>query len=238
MLKFYIPSFEDNRLNYTQNYLNENGFECCKSPDNADFILLGVNPKKELLSFDKLILAGNVKGYNIIDYTQSEEFKIKNAFLTAEGAVAQAINSSPVSIINSKILIAGYGRIGKALCKYLTPFTGSITVYARKAKDRAEAEYNSYFSINEKGLKDLSKYDFIFNTVPHPLFNEKELQTVNKQSVLFELASFPGGIDIHFAKAYSLNLIIARGLPSKASPKSAGIIIGEEIKKIIPEVFV
>ena len=74
-------------------------------------------------------------------------FKIKNAFLTAEGALSTAIESSAVSLINSRVLITGYGRIGKALAKYLSVFTRNITVFARKEKDRADAICNSFNAI-------------------------------------------------------------------------------------------
>ena len=96
-------------------------------------------------------------------------------------------------------------------------------------------------AIDFEELKIDGNYDFIFNTVPHPVFNEAELSALSKDSLLIELASFPGGIDKHFAKALNLNLINGKGLPSLYSPKSAGIAVGEAVITMIktnPEVII
>lgn len=238
MKKFFTPDLSDKRIYYAAQKLEELGYSGVSSSDNADFILLGVNPKKELLEFDVPIFAGNISGRHIFDYTKNEAFAIENAYLTAEGAVALAAESSAQSLVNSRILIVGYGRIGKALHKYLNVFTGSITVCARNENARTLAQANGAFAVDFDHLKNCGKYDFIFNTVPHPVFNEKELKSVNSNAALLDLASFPGGADLHIAKYYNINLIVARNLPAKYSPKAAGIIVAKTVDKAIKEVIV
>ncbi len=50
-----------------------------------------------------------------LSYSDREEFSVKNAVPTAEGAIEKAINSSDFTINGSKSLVCGYGRIGKVL---------------------------------------------------------------------------------------------------------------------------
>ena len=235
MKKFFSPENTDKRLSFAKTELEKEGFISVEKAENADFILLGVNPSEEELCFDVPIFAGNISRENVFDYTKDEVFATKNAYLTAEGALALAIQSSPKSLINSPVLITGYGRIGKALHKYLEAFTKDITICLRNENEKAKAESLGAKTINFSELKGCEKYSFIFNTVPHPVFNEKELMSINTDAILMDLASFPGGADNHFAEFFGVNLIIARGLPGKFSPKAAGKITAQTIIKIIRE---
>ena len=195
---------------------------------------MGVNPKEELLETGVPTFAGNVDKYGIFDYTKDEAFAIKNAYLTAESALALATQNSEYSLINSPVLICGYGRISKALHRYLQSFTNDITICARNENQRALAVSSGAKSIDFDNLS-CEKFSFIFNTVPHPVFNEKELKTVKNSALLIDLASFPGGVDMHFAEYYKIKLLTARGLPGKCSPKNAGEIVAQTIDKLIKE---
>ena len=87
-------------------------------------------------------------------------------------------------------------------------------------------------------LKHKSDFEYIFNTVPHPVLSQAELKAVNADVLLIELASFPGGIDRHFAEHYGLKLLVLRGVPSMYSPVSAGITVGKTVERMIKEVIV
>ena len=231
---FSAPDKSDKRIEYAANALVEMGY---KESDNPDFMMFGVNPKLDR-EYEIPCFAGNISGKNIIDYTKDEAFAIENAFLTAEGAIAIACNSSDLSLINSNVLITGYGRIAKALHRYLEPYTKSITVCARSTDAQALAKSNGANVIDFPMLSDSKEFDFIFNTVPHPVFNERELKSMKKIATIIDLASFPGGVDRNFAEYLGLNMIIARGLPAKCSPKSAGIIVANTINRLVREVIV
>ncbi len=232
-LKFITPDLSDERIKYAAKHLESKGFNHIEKERFSDFVLLGVNPNEELLSFDKTVFAGNVKSEGVYDYTKSEVFAIKNAFLTAEGTIALATQSSKRSLINSNVLITGYGRIGKALHRLLHAYTGNITVCARSNEQRALAHSSNADTISFDSLTDNGKYDFIFNTVPHPVFTGRELYSVSKDAVIIDLASFPGGVDKHIARVRELNLITAKGLPAVYSPESAGCVLGEAVIEII-----
>ena len=78
-------------------------------------------------------------------------------------------------------------------------------------------------------------YDIIFNTVPAIYFTKKEIDTFKNDIKYIELASFPGGIDKHYAKIKSIDIIDGSKLPSRYSKISAGYLIGETIDKMIKE---
>ena len=235
MKRFYMPDISDKRLTYAKIRLEELGYNSVENEKNADFIVLGVNPDEKLLDYKLPIFAGNTKSEKIYDYAKDELFALKNAYLTAEAAIAVAISGSDFSLINSPALICGYGRIGKALHRYLEAFTKDITVCARDERQRAVAEGLGAKTIDFDELKHCGDYYFIFNTVPHPVFSVRELVSVNKEALLIDLASFPGGIDKHYAKHFNINHLEARGLPGRYSPKAAGETVAQTIDKIIKE---
>lgn len=237
MKKFYAPDLSDKRIEYACKALEKSGYQKCENENKCDFVVLGVNPNKNEISYPVPVFAGNINADNIFDYTKEECFALENAYLTAESALALAVSESAESLINAKCLIAGYGRIGNALHKYLSAFTSDITVCARSAHSKSLAYSKNAKVIDFEDLKTQSDFDFIFNTVPHPVFNEKELSSLKKDALLIDLASFPGGVDKHVARAYGIRLIAARGLPAKFSPKTAGEIVADTIDKMIKAKF-
>ena len=236
-MRFFAPDKSDKRIEYACKFLEEKGIEESLFESASDFVLLGVNPYKRYLDTTLPVFAGNVSKPNVTDYTKNEQFAVKNAYLTAEGTISLMIKESDFSLINSNILILGYGRIGKALHKYLNTFTKNITVCARSEEARCCAFLNGAETIDFSKLNNLIKFDYIINTVPHPVLNKKELSSVSKSALLIDLASFPGGIDIHYSKAFELNTIVARGLPAQYSPMAAGNVVGETVLNLITEVI-
>lgn len=215
MTRFYNTNPKDSRLTYASQYLEKMGYLQVKNASNAEFSLLAPSEN--------------------VEYKKREEFLIKNAYLTAEAAMAEAINNSDISLVNSSVLIVGFGRIAKALLTYLKPFTGNITVCARSESARALAQSLCANAINFDALKCKNMYDYVFNTVPFPVFNEEELNALKDDVLVIDLASFPGGVDEHIAKNKNINLIIARGLPGKYSPKTAGLLVAKAVDKSLKE---
>lgn len=228
MKKFIAPDITDKRISYASQELQKMGYRLVNKESNADFALLGINPDKSLIP----------RHIPVIDYKDDEGFAIANAYLTAEAAVALACSESELSLVNSSVLIVGYGRIGKALHKYLSVFTNNITVCARRPEVRLLAQSNCAKAIDFDELKEKNDFDFVFNTVVHPVINAAELSALKPTVLVIELASFPGGVDTHLAAAKGIKLVIARGLPGKYSPKSAGVIVAKTVDKIVREKLV
>lgn len=233
MIKFYCDYSLDKRLAYASEYLNKQGIIPCKNYENADFTLLGVNPKDYLKYNSKPVLAGNVCGLNVFDYTKDEIYASTNAFLTCEAALAIAVENSDCSLLNSKILIIGYGRIASKLHQILKSFSNDITVCVRNKIARNSAYINGAKTIEFCDLANENDFSFVFNTVPHPVLNEYELKALPNDALVIDLASFPGGADMHFAKKLEKNIIVARGLPGKYSPKTAGEIVAKSVINLL-----
>lgn len=181
----------------------------------------------------ELITEIQARGSTVIDYTESEIFKIRNALPTAEGAVAIAMGELRRTLFGSHALIIGYGRIGKLLGNLLKNMGCDVSIAARKETDLALASMHGHFPIairTERGnsvLQIPTDFHVIFNTVPVRLMDERILKSLSQETVLIDLASSPGGIDYDKATQFGIKTVIALSLPGKLTPITAGEIIGD-----------
>lgn len=176
------------------------------------------------------------KGQNFADYAERESFLIRNAAITAEAAVGLALQSTSSSLFGAKILIIGYGRIAVQLLRLLLPFGALVTVAARRAESRVLAELSGASAIDTSELKKaLPSASIIFNTVPNPLLNEKDLALIKSGVPIIDLASGTGCCDQADAKKANANLIRALALPGKHAPVSAGEAVFEVALEILRE---
>lgn len=181
-------------------------------------------------------------GVRLYDYFDSEELKIKNAYLTAEGAVSLAMNELDIALAGSRTAVVGYGRIGKFLARMLVSLDSDVTVAARKPTDLA---YAAGFGLDtlkitardgRSSLCDLADCHVIFNTAPHWVFDGSVLSELSSDTLIIDLASAPGGVDPEAAKKYGIRVISALGLPGKYAPMTAGRFVGEAIAELIPKI--
>lgn len=165
-------------------------------------------------------------GIKYHDLCENETFNFLNAVPTAEGAIALAMSNTPVTLDGSKCLVLGYGRIGKALSRRLRALNASVTVAARKERDRAEADSEGMISLDYPYLISVANtFDAVFNTVPTTVLNEEILANIKDGVPVIELASKPGGVDPVGAIRYGTRVISAQSLPGRVAPVTAGKII-------------
>lgn len=171
----------------------------------------------------------------LYDYFEREEFTVRNAVPTAEGAIEIAIHEYLGTINGSRCLVAGFGRIGKILAKILKAMGANVTVSARKQEDLAWIESLGYKSVKTSKILQKSKYDIVFNTIPNLIFNAHTLELCAKDTIIIDLASLPGGVDFEAATRLGIKSIQALSLPGKVAPKTAGEIIKLTIYNMIEE---
>ena len=239
-VSLFVPYKNDSRFIFAQEYLKDK-FVLAKSAEEASVVLLPIPVKKSTAEAfcGKTMYAGCVSfdlpGEKIFDYGADEAFQRENAFLTAQGAFCLAGGASQRAFFGADVLICGFGRIGSALARLLCAAGARVTVCSRSAASQADCMFYGYSHINFSDLKSKLNYDFIFNTVPHPVFTDAELKNVSPACIMTDLASFPGGIDVHSAASRNITLLDGRAIPKRFSPQSAGIAVGKTVFRMIEE---
>ena len=172
----------------------------------------------------------------LIDYATREDFTLKNALATVEGALAIAIREMPITLHGSVCAVTGYGRIGKILVRTLIALGANVKVFARKSTDRISAEIDGAKAFDIKDISEnIYDVDILINTVPSVIIEENVLKNFPKSSIIIELASPPGGVDKHDAAINGIRLVNAQSLPGKYSPKSAAKAIYDSIFSALGE---
>ena len=172
---------------------------------------------------------------NHIDYSLREEFLIKNAVPTAEGAIEIALRESDITLNGANAAVIGYGRIGKYLSEILSGLNCNVSVVARKEVTRANAEISGFSAYNFGNTDVYKNADIVFNTVPTTVIGEDELSVMRPETKIIDLASLPGGVDEKSAKAHNVTIIRALALPGKVAPTTAGKIIFDTVTAILRE---
>ena len=173
----------------------------------------------------------------VADYLEREELAVKNAIPTAEGAIQIAMEELPTTIYDARVLVIGYGRIGKLLAHHLKGMGAKVTVSARSWRDLAWIEAYGYGAERTDQLQGwLCNYDLVINTVPALVLTEAMLEDLKPDCLVIDLASAPGGVDFESARSLGLKAIHALSLPGKVAPVMAGRIIRDTVYHILQEV--
>ena len=208
-------------------------------PRSMEKLLSGLTPKTIICAgkpSSELLALAERQQLRMVDYFQREELVALNALATAEGAISVLLQNSPITIWDSKILIIGYGRIGKMLAERLRAMGAHVSVSARKPGDMAYVRAMGCKSLNSTELSGrLGGFDTVINTVPSLILNKELLTQLPPEVLLMDLASRPGGIDFEAAADMGLNVIWALGLPAETAPVTAGRIIMETVLNILAE---
>jgi dipicolinate synthase subunit A len=171
----------------------------------------------------------NIACFNLLE---DETFIVRNAYITAEGALAYIITNTDASICRMPILVLGYGRVGKSVTKILKDNYAEVSV---ATNDRTEFALAAVYSEEVLGLGEiknrLGKFSAIVNTVPKLILEGETLNFVNKDCFILDLASKPGGVDFAAAEKLGLNYLHALGVPGKVAPKTAGLYIKDIVMK-------
>ncbi len=170
------------------------------------------------------------RSLRLVNYFSSETLTLRNAALTAECAVSLLAQSTDGSLLGSRVLITGYGRISRELARRLKAFGADCAVAARRREARAEARLHGFEAFSTEEIPaHISGFDFIANTVPAPLFTERDFSAMRENCVFMELASLPNTPP----PAPRVRYIHASGLPGRYSPKTAGEYIAEELLRYL-----
>jgi dipicolinate synthase subunit A len=169
------------------------------------------------------------------NYYSREDFALRNAVVTAEGALQYAMQEFPGTICGSKCLVAGFGRIGSQLVPRLRALGADVTATTRKPQTAARIEALGCHFVPTDRLGDGGNYDILFNTVPAMLFTSDVLAAYPHGTLLIDLSSAPGGVDMAAAKKLGIAAMHAFSLPAKVAPRAAGEIIKRTVYEMMKE---
>lgn len=218
-------------------------------PVTRDGKHINSDPKNGLISIEELIfllkdgmtvMAGMInsdtaqrivcKGVSLYDYYKSEVLTILNSVSTAEGVIYELIGNSKINLQGSKSLVTGYGKASSAICKLLYSLGSEVVVSARSERDRIVAAAHNCKAIPLYDTNENSDdLDFVINTVPALVIDEKVICRLKKDCFILDVASAPYGTDFEAAEKYGITAKKAPSLPGRISPRSAGEAIAKTI---------
>ena len=170
------------------------------------------------------------------DPSRDEELLRVNAQLTAEGAIARAMQRPGCALQGSTCVVTGFGRIGQALTARLTALGAFVIVCARnEAQMRSAHGLGAHPLPLERLSQACAQADVIFNTVPARILQEAALARIGEETLLIELASPPYGADPEAAKRLNVRIVLAGGLPGKYAPMDAGAALFEALQRKVNE---
>lgn len=222
----------DARMEYLCKYLKADGYfaDVTKDVSGFDVIVLPIGVKPAADMTGKIVFGGKVDG--VVDYSENEYFKIRNAMPSAEGAIAIAMSSTDFTVSGAKVTVVGYGNIGKCLVDRLISLGADVTVVARREISRAEAENRGAKTIDFDSFPNTS-CDILFNTVPALVVTDEVIKKLSSHSVIIDVASKPGGVDIESAKRHGIPVTHALGIPGKFAPRTAALILKSTILSML-----
>lgn len=194
----------------------------------------------------KLVLGGKTDGLpqqlarrwgvELVDYFEREELAVLNSIPTAEGALELAMAELPTTLFGTRVLVTGFGRVARVLCRLLVAMGAQVTVAARRHSDFAWIRIFGACPVHVEALAHhAAGCDLVFNTVPAPLFGSKVLAALPRDAVLIDLASKPGGVDLEAARNLGVKTVWALSLPGKVAPISSGEAIKDTLLNILDE---
>ena len=209
--------------------LRGRGIEFTKDAADAEFLLCPVPTKPETMAdftSCQTVIGGNLDflSNNVarIDLLKDPYYLCANAAITAEAALGIVLNTLRCSVSQAKILILGWGRIGKCLTHQLDHLRAAVTVCARKESDRAMLRSLGYHAIApESVLSRLGRYHCVINTAPAAILPVESVGRFRPGCLKLELATgvwLPGE-----------DVVPAHGLPGKYKPEAAGALIAETV---------
>lgn len=164
------------------------------------------------------------------DLMKDENVVQKNAHITAEATVAEILKYSAYSIYGQKIIVCGYGRCGKSVADLLAAMGAKVTILARSAKARQMARGNGHEAVDfSYGPEEVYGARTIVNTVPAQVIREPMIQEMHKDTVIIDIASRPGGVDLVAAERQEIKVVAALGLPGIYTTKSSAKVFADAV---------
>ncbi len=157
-------------------------------------------------------------------YRERAEFAWPNAIPTAEGALAWALGTGTTTVRGSRLLVAGLGRVGTALAVRARALGADVVVVDRDPGARGRARTLCLGAAPfSPGV--LAGADYLFNTVPAPVFDASDVWALPARARVLDLASAPGGFAAEAVAWLGSRLTVDRSVPGRVAPAAAAAVL-------------
>ncbi len=171
------------------------------------------------------------------DFLHSPTLSLANAEITAEGMLAILLQQTPYVLLNTELLLLGFGRCGMLLAQKLQAIGAQVTVCETAADKRSLARAMGFAALSPEGLPTiLPDCELVVNTAPVLVLPYELLRLLPKNAMLFELASAPGGIDAQAAQELQLFYQNCPALPGRTAPQTAGELLAQDLLQYLATV--
>lgn len=218
---------------YAAQALKEAGAILCNQAEQAQYLLYHVPTPaflRDEIPQDKIIIGGNLDflpaGVRKMDLLRDEDYLAANAALTAEAAIGLLTGNCDLPFSQTRVLMLGWGRIGKCLERLLRALGFPVTVCARRKSELALASALGCSVCDADALiEDPSGFHYMINTAPYPVLPQEAMQKLDPETVCMELASKPGFL--------WPGVVQAKGLPGKYKAKASGALIAKTVLRLL-----
>lgn len=200
------------------------------APDALDAALRFAAPGTRIFG-GMLPPAPDAAQLRLYDYAKDEALLLENAALTADAAAQLLQQRLPRSLSASRVLLCGFGRIGKLLARSLVCAGAAVTVSVRRPADFALCRILGLPCVKTGVFAPADGFDAIVNTVPAQILPDSYVSAAAPGCVLLELASSPGGFGSQAQKRPGY--VCARGLPGRYAPHAAAACIHDAILRTL-----
>jgi dipicolinate synthase subunit A len=157
------------------------------------------------------------RSLTIHTYEHDQESRLLRAPSVVEGVLATLIANTGHSLHDSEIAVLGQGVLGRLLAITLHKLGARVHAVARDAAQRAEAVIHGIDACSFESLPTIAPcLDILVSAVPIKLVGADLLQQLRAGTLVVDLASPPGSVDLEAAKALPIKAIWARGLGARA----------------------
>lgn len=185
---------------------------------------------------DEARAAAREANLELYDYLDREELALLNAIPTAEGCIALLLQNRTRTLWHSPVLVLGYGRCAQALAQRLNGLGAYVTVAVRSSAQRALAQSQGCRVLELSQLEPaLHSFDTVVNTIPAQVLRAAQLDQMATGTLVVDLASLPGGVDLEAARQRGIHAIRALSLPARCAPDTAGEFVARTVLAILQE---
>lgn len=174
---------------------------------------------------------------HVFDPSADEAFLRANARLTAEGAIARAMQRQGYALLGATVLITGFGRIAQELTARLAAMGAFVIVCARNEMQMRRAHEMGAHPVPLAQVASACRQaDVVFNTVPAHVLGKTALDRIQHDALVIELASPPYGMNVDMARHMGVSVVVEGGLPGRYAPMSAGAALFDALARAFADV--